>query len=462
MGAIITVPTLCEVVLLLAHHWAQAAVSVPSHQPTDLVLKLRERIVVDERELVAVPRRKRVCSSLAQGPFCGGLADAGAEAVSLHRLIGLVDGVISQQLRRTLPDAFQWDPKRDQTISATLSQLVVKLIGSDSFSSDSTSLQRLGRLTGKSRCFELEVWRLLPSQRFLPESFGKGLPLDADPRWWGIWHVVRCPYPASPARALFFGEVWPRRGPCLRLYGLGVKRSASLSLARPVVLRRLVLGVTDSVARSSSSWGKESFVCGELKGVEKWCRSLEDIAKDARASKMNGAGRGTFYTDVGDSLLMVDHVVFHSVPSEGLLIGSLAVSATQEPDGDAEQLVMLLRRAEPQHSHVAPPGLFEAVLETISANAAVWNANQILEHGLRLSGYASGAERLSTRVKLLAKAATKQMEEMMRPKYHDYLASLDPDTPLLELERRLGEELDRPGSRVKESEEISSLDSLDL
>eukprot|EP00913_Durusdinium_trenchii_P019100 g17950.t1 len=282
--------------------------------------------VVDERELVAVPRRKRVCSSLAQGPFCGGLADAGAEAVSLHRLIGLVDGVISQQLRRTLPDAFQWDPKRDQTISATLSQLVVKLIGSDSFSSDSTSLQRLGRL-------------------------------DADPRWWGIWHVVRCPYPASPARALFFGEVWPRRGPCLRLYGLGVKRSASLSLARPVVLRRLVLGVTDSVARSSSSWGKESFV----------------------ASKMNGAGRGTFYTDVGDSLLMVDHVVFHSVPSEGLLIGSLAVSATQEPDGDAEQLVMLLRRAEPQHSHVAPPGLFEAVLETISANAAVWNANQILE-----------------------------------------------------------------------------------
>lgn len=34
--------------------------------------------VVDERELVAVPRRKRVCSSLAQGPFCGGLADAGA------------------------------------------------------------------------------------------------------------------------------------------------------------------------------------------------------------------------------------------------------------------------------------------------------------------------------------------------------------------------------------------------
>lgn len=27
----------------------------------------------------------------------------------------------------------------------------------------------------------------------------------------------------------------------------------------------------------------------------------------------------------------------------------------------------------------------------------------------------------------------------MRPKYHDYLASLDPDTPLLELERRLGE-----------------------
>ena len=32
-----------------------------------------------------------------------------------------------------------------------------------------------------------------------------------------------------------------------------------------------------------------------------------------------------------------DEVVFHSVPSEGLLIGSLAVSATQEPDGDAEQ-----------------------------------------------------------------------------------------------------------------------------
>lgn len=47
----------------------------------------------------------------------------------------------------------------------------------------------------------------------------------------------------------------------------------------------------------------------------------------------------------------------------------LHISSAHRAKLHTAQLVMLLRRAEPQHSHVAPPGLFEAVLETISANA---------------------------------------------------------------------------------------------
>ena len=47
-------------------------------------------------------------------------------------------------------------------------------------------------------------------------------------------------------------------------------------------------------------------MCGMLKGFEKWCRDIAHIAEDAHASKTHGAGEGTFYRDVGDSLQMID------------------------------------------------------------------------------------------------------------------------------------------------------------
>ena len=75
---------------------------------------------------------------------------------------------------------------------------------------------------------------------------------------------------------------------------------------RSVVLRRLVLGIEDKVAQSSEAWGEGSFVCGQLKarrkghdlllceGRERWCRGLDLIAEDAKASKRHGAGADAF------------------------------------------------------------------------------------------------------------------------------------------------------------------------
>ena len=63
--------------ILVALATAEAAVSVASNQPNDLVLKVRDRVVLDERELLAKPRRQH-CSS-EQGPFCRQLDAAGAK-----------------------------------------------------------------------------------------------------------------------------------------------------------------------------------------------------------------------------------------------------------------------------------------------------------------------------------------------------------------------------------------------
>lgn len=106
-------------------------------------------------------------------------------------------------------------------------------------------------------------------------------------------------------------------------------------------------------------------------------------------------------------------MVFHSVPPEGLLLGAMALSVAHNSAKDAkEETVLLLRRR--RRAQAAPPGLFEAELNTISANAAVWNAKQILEHGLRLSGYATMVEPLTTRAKYQAKIYTKMSEEAIR------------------------------------------------
>ncbi|CAJ1385145.1 unnamed protein product [Effrenium voratum] len=368
---------------------SDAAISVLAHQPGNLVLRLRDHIVVDERELVAARSSKRaVCSSL-QGPSC-----RDAEAALL------VDGVVSRRLREAHPEAFLWDFARDQKVAILVSQLIQRLSeGANRSSSSRPGETVLGAFLQppRSRCFELETWRLPPFVRFLPEKFGAGLPADTEPRWHGVWHVVRCPYPATPAKKVYLGEALLRRGWCLRLFGRGANRSAALRFARPLVLRRLVLGVTDSVARSpESTWGAGSFVCGHLQGEETWCRSLDQVARDARASKTLGAGSGTFYTDVGDSLMEVDEVVFSSVPLGGLTIASIAVSATKHWQQRPQQEVVLLRRPLGD-GETKPPGLFEGVLTKISPDAAVWDANQILEHRLRLGGRVTAVQQLAGR-----------------------------------------------------------------
>lgn len=386
-----------EVALLISNHWAQGvqAVSVSSHQPGELVLKLRHRIVVDEREL---QRRTQRCSSLEQGPFCMKLGDPGLSVT------GLVDGMLSQQLRETHPEAFHWDPSSDRTMTLTIKQLLERLGGED----------EIQKRPQRPRCFELQLWRLPPSFSFLPESFGEGFPVDTAPTWQGVWQVAQCPLPSSPATTLFFGEAHPGRGPCLRVHGLGPKRQASVKFRRPLVLHRVVVGIPDSVARLES-WNKGSFVCGMLKGFERWCRDTAHIAEDAKASKTHGAGDGTFYRDVGDSFQMIDEVIFHQVSPEGLLIAGLAASMAPE-ETNTTQVVMLLHRKFEQRGKlpVAPPEPFLAEVLPISTNAVVWTADEILANGLGLSGYTSGVEHLRNRAKFLAEETAKWRDDMNR------------------------------------------------
>lgn len=388
-----------EVALLISNHWAGAqAVSVPSHQPGELVLKLRHRIVVDEREL---QRRTQRCSSLEQGPFCMKLGHPGL-GVS-----GLVDGMLSQQLRENHPEAFHWD-QRDRSTTLTINHLLDRLGGEED------EIQKRPQRPQRPRCFELQLWRLPPSFSFLPESFGEGFPVDAAPRWQGVWQVAQCPLPSSPATMLFFGEAHPGRGPCLRVHGLGPKRRAAVKFGRPLVLHRVVVGIPDSVARLES-WDRGSFVCGMNKGFERWCRDIAHIAEDAKASKTHGAGDGTFYRDVGDSFQMIDEVIFHQVSPEGLLIGGLAASMAPEKN-NTTQVVMLLHRKFEQGDKlpVAPPEPFLANVVSISTNAVVWTADEILANGLGLSGYTSGVEHLRSRAKFLAEEASKWREDTNR------------------------------------------------
>ena len=405
MGAALCFPL--EVAVLLGNHWAQAAVSVPSDQPGDVVLKLRDRIVVDERELLASPRM-RWCSSLEHGPFCQRFGDPG----SSREPLGLVDGVLSRQMCGLYPEAFHWNSRREQNIALKMSELLIRTRGEKALSERT-----------RSRCFQLQLSRLLPSHNFLPESFGEGFPVDVAPRWHGIWQVIgKCPSPASATTDIFFGESQPGRGPCLRLHGLGETNSASVRFQRPLVLPQLIIGID-----TLDFWSEGSFVCGKLKGFEKWCRDLVDVAADARASKTHGAGDGTFYRDIGDSFQMIDEVAFHSVPQEGLLISSMAASADGGQKTGETELVLLLYRTPSlgEKLPIAPPGPFNAQLQSISANAAVWNANEILAHGLSLSGYSSGVEQLSSRSKYLAKEHSKRMEETLARQKSEFREHLE-------------------------------------
>ncbi|CAE7520923.1 unnamed protein product [Symbiodinium sp. CCMP2456] len=382
------------VACVLQAQLALSAVSVLSHQTGHLVLRLRDHVVIDERELVARRRPHSSCSSMS-GPVCPKLAPDSGEAE------GLVDGVLSQHLRLAHPEAFRWDWASDQKVATAVSKLIQDLtagssqaglvnltLGHESFA----GAQK--RPSSRSRCFELALGRLPPSQRFgqsVPADFSRGFPTDLKVSWDGVWRVVACPYPADPATSLYFGEAPLRHGLCLRA------GSSRLRLSRPAVVRRFVVGI-DAISRKPEDC-QDGFVCGLLKGRERWCRRLEQVAMDARASKAHGAGRGMFYSDVGNSLLAVDEVSLFNMPSTGLVVASIALSTapSQKESAEDRQVVLLHRPMEEQKISPRPPGLFEGTLETISSDAAVWNADEILSHGLRLSRRVTFVDQLTQR-----------------------------------------------------------------
>eukprot|EP00439_Symbiodinium_sp_Y106_P059628 s336_g8.t1 len=375
MGALLARETKAALVAcVLQAQLALSAVSVLSHQTGHLVLRLRDHVVIDERELVARrPRPQSSCSSMT-GPVCPKLAPDSGEAE------GLVDGVLSQHLRLAHPEAFRWDWVSDQKVATAVSKLIQDLtagssqaglvnltLGHESFA----GAQK--RPASRSRCFELALGRLPPSQRFgqsIPADFSRGFPIDLKVSWDGVWRVVACPYPADPATSLYFGEAPLRHGLCLRA------GSSRLRMSRPTVVRRFVIGIPDAISRSPEDC-KDGFVCGLLEGRERWCRRLEQVAMDARASKAHGAGRGMFYSDVGNSLLAVDEVSLISMPSTGVVVASIALSTAPLQKSEEERQVLLLHRPilEPeQKTEIArSPGLFEGTLEFISSDAVPWS-----------------------------------------------------------------------------------------
>ena len=209
---------------------------------------------------------------------------------------------------------------------------------------------------------------------------------------------------------------------CFDFVPLRLLISLSVVSVSPRILWHVLLTAGEKSLMCAAFWRQQYKMCcccSLLKlvgqGEEKWCRSIDQIVKDAKASKTHSAGsdsalcrhffegyardlsqgRGTFYTDVGDSLTSVDHalklqclgrrnsidlwrrsnlryssplgkenetkwpttsniytmtdllalllqVAFHSVPPEGLLLGSLAISATKSHEEDAEQAMLVV------------------------------------------------------------------------------------------------------------------------
>ncbi|CAE7512023.1 unnamed protein product [Symbiodinium pilosum] len=390
MGALIAVA------FALQSQPALTAVSVLSHQTGNLVLKLRDHVVIDERELVASRLRPRSSCSSMQGPFCQKLTDDSGTSASSK---GLVDGVLSQQLRMAHPEVFRWGLASDQKVALAVSKLIAHLTSGTSktdLMNNSVREAPPESRSSRSRCFELSLRHLPLSHRFgqsLPADYSRGFPTDLHPLWSGAWQVVACPYPAKPATALFFGEAALHHGLCLRA------GSSRLKLARSVVVRRFVIGIPDSAARSpQDKWSNGGFICGLLEGRERWCRSLAQMTMDARASKAHGAGPGMFYTDIGNSLVAVNEVALIGMPVAGVVVASVALStAPAQWASGSQRQVVLLRRPLVQQKIVQPPGPVEGTLETISSDAAVWDADDILLHGLRLSRRVSFVDQLRER-----------------------------------------------------------------
>lgn len=193
-----------------------------------------------------------------------------------------------------------------------------------------------------------------------------------------------CPSAAGLSVSPSFGHDGPAQKTCVVLHS----REGRLSFSLAVVVRELLIGIPEA---TTSTWGHEGYICGFLRHREMWCRYLEDVAKDAQASKTHGAGSGMFYTNMGHSLAAVDEISFIKVPPSDLVLGSVEVSSALSEDDQKQVEVVLFSRPPPELHGPNPSQIqsFRPSLQNISVHAAVWDADQILQWGLQLTDRAS-------------------------------------------------------------------------
>eukprot|EP00811_Abedinium_folium_P019474 NODE_2841_length_2134_cov_10.116094.p1 GENE.NODE_2841_length_2134_cov_10.116094~~NODE_2841_length_2134_cov_10.116094.p1 ORF type:complete len:620 (-),score=204.71 NODE_2841_length_2134_cov_10.116094:274-2109(-) len=346
-----------------------------------VVLWLRSRILLDEKDLSG-PAPPRVCSSLDDGPFCAPLelflaeSHRGARAhgplshdVSSSGLFGLgerevarivADGVLPQRWKAQHAEAFDWGADTKANFLHIVRYFVETEMPTKKM------LQSSAR--GSVQCFRLALGALPPHASVVPADFSAGLPASIAASWSGEWRVD-----AEPRSA----EIpWTTR---LELRtGVG-----SVSFPHPVVAQHVLIGVPVAARcdADGACWGAGALVCGRLKGKERWCAALGELAARLAADEEGSSAETLRYVDVGNSLLAVDRIVVIASPSDAVRLALIEVSVTlpsrlgvRERRG-GEDWVLLLTR--PPHAASAPH--VEPMLVTVSPDAAVWDLNEVLQ-----------------------------------------------------------------------------------
>eukprot|EP00930_Biecheleria_cincta_P006873 TRINITY_DN107962_c0_g1_i1.p1 TRINITY_DN107962_c0_g1~~TRINITY_DN107962_c0_g1_i1.p1 ORF type:complete len:430 (-),score=53.31 TRINITY_DN107962_c0_g1_i1:238-1527(-) len=377
------VSRVCVFALILAGQLptAKPAISVDPQQASAIATQLRPLIVFEERDWTfARSRARRSCSSLELGPFCSHLLNFPDDDLPGS---ALADGLLSARVQALAAEAFKLDTDSAMMFGAGIAHLINKMLSNETHKISHPSYKQVGQGT-KSKCFRIAFRRIPPGLAYLPRSFSAGLPKQLKVSWGGIWEVSSCPSAAVLSVSPSFGHEGPAQKTCVVLNS----EEGRLRFSLAVAVRELLIGIPEA---TSSMWGHEAYICGFLRHRETWCRYLEDVAKDAQASKMHGAGSGMFYTNMGHSLAAVEEISFIRVPPGELVLGSVEVSSALSEDDQKQIEVVLFSRPPPEPNGPNPSLMqsFRPSLQNISVHAAVWDADQIIQWGLQPTDRAS-------------------------------------------------------------------------
>ncbi|CAE7384034.1 unnamed protein product, partial [Symbiodinium necroappetens] len=414
----------------------KAALSISSGYETFLT-QIRNRIVCAEDDVfdeAAQHAWAQPCDSMKDGPFCRGLPEMGETA--RHRPFTL-DSIVPQHLFG--------DPRATMELAA--SNVVKSAVDADTSANKQATLVLNKFLEDFSKVKEVYVKSVGVEGRLdfsrLPmggslgfsRSFSLGLPSGVSATWTGSWQVIPAeqPPPDTLAPKRRARKFHPRA--VLRLNGaLG-----SIRFSRPVVVRSLqVQGDSRLWVRGRQSGGEvwrhayqqsELQVCGtgdlvlgrwEGDGQLYYARILmpheagatlwwidrdpshrlvawEHLTTPAGRpclSEASGLRRATAWRDLARRSKAVDEISF-MVPdrgSSGWLLGELHVATIRwRPEVDEETV----RLPSDTLSRVVQvlPGPF-ATIEDVSHAALYYNADDMLEQGLRLNSFARRQELL--------------------------------------------------------------------